>query len=41
VSADDPKLFHDFPISMQLVGKHWQDELLLGAAMSIEQILRP
>ncbi|KAI7549679.1 fatty-acid amide hydrolase [Hortaea werneckii] len=38
--AYDPDLFHDFPVALQVVGKHWQDETLLKAAKKIEKAIR-
>ncbi|GAB1738482.1 hypothetical protein NU219Hw_g3288t1 [Hortaea werneckii] len=38
--AYDPDLFHGFPVALQVVGKHWQDEILLKAAKKIEDAIR-
>lgn len=35
--VDDPDLFHDFPIAVQLVGRRWGDEMLLKAGKVLEK----
>ncbi|VUC29703.1 unnamed protein product [Clonostachys rosea] len=39
MAAYDPELYHGIPISIQLAGKHHQDEELLDAAKLVEEAL--
>lgn len=38
--ADDPELFHGFPIALQLVGKRFRDEDVLAAAKVLDAALK-
>lgn len=38
--ADSPDLLDGFPMSLQLVGKHFQDEELIRAGEVIERAIR-
>lgn len=38
--SDDPELFDGVPITLQLAGKHFQDENLLRAAKVVEAVIR-
>lgn len=40
VVADDPELFHDFPIPLQLVGKRFTDEEVLAALKVLDGALK-
>lgn len=37
---DSPDLLDGFPISLQLAGKHFQDEELIQAAKIVEKAIR-
>lgn len=35
--TDDPELWHNAPISLQLVGKQFEDERLLAVAAAVDE----
>lgn len=37
---DSPDLFDGVPITLQLAGKHFQDEALLQAAKLVESVIK-
>jgi Asp-tRNA(Asn)/Glu-tRNA(Gln) amidotransferase A subunit family amidase len=36
---DDPELFHNAPVSLQLVGRPFQDEKLLACAAIVDEVV--
>jgi Asp-tRNA(Asn)/Glu-tRNA(Gln) amidotransferase A subunit family amidase len=36
---DDPELFHNAPVSLQLVGRPFQDEKLLACASIVDKVV--
>lgn len=40
ILVDNPEDFHDFPVALQLVGKHHQDEAVVKATQLIDEILK-
>ena len=37
--ADDPEIFHNAPLSIQLVGKAFEDEKLLAIAAEVDSLI--
>ena len=37
--VDDPELWHNGPIAIQLVGRQFQDEKLLAVAAVVDQVV--
>ena len=37
--ADDPSLWHNAPISVQLVGKQFEDERLLAVSAIVDEVV--